>query len=93
MTKALPWILAAAASLITIGATAWAADESGERKKEHDRYRSEIANLERNLDNTENKYRQLRERLGEKNRQVQELASQVRRLRQDLTATRQRAAA
>lgn len=89
----IPWILAGAVTLVAVGAAAWAADESGEREKEHDRYQSVIADLERKLGNTEREYRQLRKRLGEKNQQVRELASEVRRLRQDLTAARQRAAA
>lgn len=89
----LPWIVAGAVTLVAVGAAAWAADESGEREKEHDRYQSVIADLERKLDDTESEYRLLRERLGEKNRQVQELASQVRRLRRNLAAARQRAAA
>lgn len=89
----IPWILAGAVTLVAVGAAAWGMDEADEREKEHDRYQSVIADLERKLSNTEREYRQLRKRLGEKDRQVRELASEVRRLRQDLTAARQRAAA
>lgn len=88
----LPWIVAGAATLITAGTALWAWDEANEREQEQDRYRSEIADLEGRLDETEREYRFLRDRLGQRNQQVRDLASQVQRLRRELTAARQRAA-